>query len=945
MLVKRLFNIRYVFLFSVLLFVMTEKQGHAQYFSTGQEAASIRWRQISTAHIKLVFPDYYEANARKLAAYIDTSSYYASKTLKHRPKRISLLLHTQSTTSNALVIWAPKRMEFYTTPPQDMYAQPWLEQLTLHEYRHVVQVDKLNQGMTKVISWIFGQQGTGAILGLYVPPWFLEGDAVATETGLSHAGRGRQPLFEMKLRAQFLEKGIYPYDKAVLGSYKDFIPNEYELGYFMVAEGRRKYGAELWSHTLDVVAKRPYMITPFQKGIKDISGKRKLPFYQECMDGIKQRWAIQDRLTEPILVRQLSPDSRNYTNYRHPKFIGDKKIMALRTGIDDIPRFVSIDTNGVEEVVYTPGFLKDETISCTSDKICWVETRPDPRWANKSSTVIRTCDIGSGESHTLNLRLRLFAPSLSDDASRILVVYVDSIDQHGFMIIDAKSDSVIKKIPVPRNVFPQTPVWAGGEHFLTVLVRDAGKSLVRINIEKGSIEYLTDWDYNDISQPVYYHPNIYFTAAWSGISNIYALNTDDGSINMISNSRFGAVDPVVSKDGKTLMYADYTADGYRIIAQEMGYYEKVALEHVFDRSIALHEVIAGQEEVVPAWSEMPESKAPSKKYSKIASLFNFHSWAPLDINASTYDINPGVSIMSQNLLSSSFLSAGYQYNMNEEEGKVYGSYSYHGWYPVIDVYADYGLRREVISHALQDEITWNETNIKAGLRLPLNLRRGKYYAGITPSVYLNQIIRKMRPGNILGFTHPNITSAQYSIRMYRQIKRSVRDIYPAWGQSFYLYYDDTPFDPPAYSYLFAGIASLYFPGIMRHHGLNIYGGYQHRHISNYKFSGRLPYPRGITGRQDEQLYSCRGTYAFPIAYPDWSLGPLIYLKRIRGAIFYDYALGINTGEDHEYNSMGVDLITEVHLLRFLAPFEFGLRSIYLPDDRSVAWNFLFGVGF
>ncbi len=122
----------------LMVFILSGDMLYAQYYSTGQEPASIKWRQLKTAHFKLIFPDYYEANARKLAAYLDSTYSYAGRSLDYQPKRISLVLHTQSAKSNALVAWAPKRIEFYTTPPQDMYAQPWLEQLALHEYRHVV---------------------------------------------------------------------------------------------------------------------------------------------------------------------------------------------------------------------------------------------------------------------------------------------------------------------------------------------------------------------------------------------------------------------------------------------------------------------------------------------------------------------------------------------------------------------------------------------------------------------------------------------------------------------------------------------------------------------------------------------------------------------------------------------------------------------------------------
>jgi len=928
-----------------LVFLIPGKIAVSQYFSTGQEPASIRWRQIKTEHVKLIFPDYYELRARKLAAYLDSVYNYVGNSLDYHPKHISLILHTQSSKSNAMVAWAPKRMEFYTTPPQDMYAQPWLEQLSLHEYRHFVQVEKMNQGSTKVISWIFGQQGTAAIVGMYLPFWFIEGDAVVIETGLGYSGRGRDPLFEMRLRAQILEKGLYSYDKAVLGSYRNFIPGTYELGYFLVAEGRRKYGTSLWIHSLNMVAKRPYMVTPFQKGIKDISGMRKLPFYETSLAGLKQRWDVQDSITKVEDVRQISPSTRYYTDYRHPAIINKAELVALKSGLDDISRFVKIDDKGNEEVIFTPGFLLSETVSYAAGNICWAETRSDLRWANRSYTVIRIFDMETGKARTLNNRLRLFAPALNADGTKVVAVHVDSLDQYALVILDALSGEIRKKMPTPADVFPLTPVWAGNDLILTVLVSENGKSLAKFDVSSGRNKIFLDWDFTEISQPSFHAPYVYFTAAWSGISNIYALNLEKASLHMVSSARFGAVDACISNDGKTMAYADYTAKGYRIVQLPLEPKNWIHFEDVENHSIGLYKTIAAQETIVPPWSEIPPSDDPGKKYSKIGNLFNFHSWAPLSINASTYAINPGVSIMSQNLLSSSFLSAGYSYNLNEEAGKIYGIYTYSGWYPIIDLSVDYGLRRDYAYLPDKTEAKWNETNLKAGLRLPLDFKRGKYYAGLQVSAYANQGFRRMKEGITLKFKKPDIFSMGYGFSMYRQIKSNFRDIFPRWGQSMGLYYRHTPFQGDDMSYLAAATLSLYFPGIIRHQGLNIYAGYQHREITYYKFADIVRYPRGMTGMQDQDLLSFMGTYAIPIAYPDWSIGPVLYMKRIRANLFYDYAFAWNSGKQDTYNSLGADLLTEVHLLRFIAPFEIGVRSAYLPDEDAFYWSFLFSVGF
>lgn len=904
----------------------------------------MRWKQLKTDHVKLIFPDYYEEQARWLGAYMDSVIPYVSSSLKHNPRRIPLIMHTRSAYSNGLVAWAPKRLEYYNVPPQDMYAQPWLEQLGLHEYRHVVQIDKLNQGTVKGISWIFGQQGTAAILGLYLPPWFLEGDAIATETALAYSGRGRVPLFETKLRTQLLALGPYSYDKAVLGSYRDYVPNHYELGYALVAEGRRKYGTELWEHTLNTVARRPYMITPFQKGIRDITGKRKRAFYEECMLGLKDRWYDQDMAVRAPVPMQISPWQKEYIDYRHPHFLNDSLYIALRIPLDDIARFVLLDGHGHEEVIFTPGFLKYESLSVEAGKICWLESRPDPRWDHRSYTGIRILDIESRTLTRLNFRQRVYAPALSPDGKRLLAVKVDSLDRYSLLLMNAENGQLIRSMHAPGNAFIQTPAWAGDDLAIAVLVTENGKNIAKFDLSSGRSKTLMEWGYTDILQPCYHAPHIFFTGGYSGISNLYALNMETGMIFRVSNSRFGARDPDVSGDGKALVYAGYTPDGYAIVRSEPGEQDWEALEEVQDHSIGLYRGIAAQEQVAPMGSEVIPSHAKVKKYSKLANLFNFHSWAPLDINASSYTIHPGVSIMSQNLLSSSFLSAGYNFNLSEEAGKIYGQYTYSGWYPMIDLRAEYGLRRDYAYVPDKTEVKWDETNLSAGLRLPLDLRRGAYFRGLSLSAYAHQVLRRMKPGTDLRFTQADIFYTSYGVRYYRQVKSNFRDIFPRWGQSLGLYYRYTPFDDRE-SDIAAAILNMYFPGILRHQGLRLYTGIQHRETGYYKFSDLVAYPRGITGRQDETLLSVRATYALPIAYPDWSLGPVLYMKRIRANLFYDHAFGWNAGSERDYSSYGADLLTEVHLLRFIAPMEMGVRGAYLPDEREIAWQFLISIGF
>ena len=272
----------------VVLFLSSSYLLNAQYFQTGQDPASIRWQQINTENFQLIYPEYFESQAQKLAQVLEKVYNYGGFSLNHQPKKISVILHTQTVKSNGLVAWAPKRSEFYTTPHQGIYPQDWLEQLALHEFRHVVQIDKMNSEIPKLIKLILGEQGTALIFGSYLPWWFIEGDAVVTETALSNYGRGRLPSFLMEHRAQLVEKGVYSYDKAYNRSYKDFVPNHYQLGYFLVGESRARYGSGIWDSVITRVGKKPFSVTPFNSALKRTTGFNKVGLYHSVSTAFKR---------------------------------------------------------------------------------------------------------------------------------------------------------------------------------------------------------------------------------------------------------------------------------------------------------------------------------------------------------------------------------------------------------------------------------------------------------------------------------------------------------------------------------------------------------------------------------------------------------------------------------------------------------------------------------
>ena len=108
-----------------------------------------------------------------------------------------------------------------------------------------------------------------------MPSWYYEGDAVLNETRFPHAGRGRIAGFEMPLRTLLLgERKLYPYSKIILGSYRDFVPDQYQYGYQMVSWTNEHYGQDIWPEAIDYSSRNALPdFAPF------------VLFYNEAQDG------------------------------------------------------------------------------------------------------------------------------------------------------------------------------------------------------------------------------------------------------------------------------------------------------------------------------------------------------------------------------------------------------------------------------------------------------------------------------------------------------------------------------------------------------------------------------------------------------------------------------------------------------------------------------------
>lgn len=937
----------------------------------------IRWMQLNTPNFRVIFPQGFDFQAQRMASTLERIRSAEARTMGTEPRRISIILQNQSSVSNGFVSMFPRRSEFYTMPSQDynfVGSNDWLNLLASHEYRHVVQYRHATRGFNKILYYMFGGPALAGMAHASAPDWFWEGDAVVTETAFTPSGRGKIPNFNLIFRTNLVEGRKFNYHKQYLRSYKHNIPNHYVLGFNMVSYLRRRTNdPDIWEKITKRSWSVPFIPFAFSNAIRNKTGLSVTKLYREMATDLAKEWKAQiDELTITPFEKVNQRRNNAWTDFLYPQPQADGSVIAMKKGIGDIEQFVRL-SGGKEERVFTPGFMNDAGMLTTaSDKIVWNEFGYDPRWPVRNYSLVKAYDWKQGEKTVISdPRARWGSAALSPDGQRIATVRTDENYVHTLLIIDFSSGRILKEFANPDNHFYAMPRWdSTGEKIVAIRLTSYGKTFSIIDTKNGEEKSVLPVTHENIGHPVLHGNVLLFNSPASGIDNIYALDMESGERLQVTSSKYGAYNPSVSADGKSLYYNDQSRNGMDIV--------RVPFDPALWRPFApteegpnLHDHLIEQEGEPDLFENIPPGNYPIRRFSKGAHIINPFSWGFLAENDLSR-IDVGVS--SQDLLSTTSLSTGYTYDLAEQTGFWRAGLSYQGLYPIIDLDFTQGersveedLTTTVINGPLRNTTTntytfnWTEQNLLAGIRLPLNLTRSKYSSGIEggyavgvtkvtgfdngldSSRYFPAVIRN---GDVVEryFLIDYLSGGTFvynraNLSAYRYLKTSRRDIINKWGQAIDLNYYGTPFGGDFNGGLFSAIGYLFFPGLLKHHSLYAYGSYQKTMLpktleaDHYLFRNTIPLPRGINDyvRRHREMITASLNYTFPLWYPDIALGPVLNIQRVRVNLFADGAAGVSTiidDQDNNYASVGGELKFDINVMRFLPQLDLGVRYTY-----------------
>ncbi len=895
------------------LFLLCTTLLKAQQF--GGFPPSTKWKEIKTDTARIIFDPAVDSQAQNIAAIIHQANRINPNPLGNTIRRINIVLHKNTTLANGYVALGPFRSEYYLIPGSNIFefgSTPWEQTLAVHEYRHVHQYSNFNHGLSRIASFLFGQEGQAAFNAIAIPGWFFEGDAVHSETIQTTQGRGRAPQFFNGFRALWREGRSYGWMKLRNGSLKDYVPDHYPLGYFLVNYGYEKYGPDFWRKvTSDALTFRGFF------GFFDGSIKRysNIPWRQFRLEALEfYRHEVSTR-------RDAIKKRETVTNYFFPQQIGEDSLLYVKSSYRHLPAFYLKDKNG-EHRIKLRNITSEDWFSYRNGTIAYTTYNTSARWSLVNYSDIVLLDIANGQETQITNKAKYFTPDISPDGERILAVaFTDSLKSELHLL--SRDGNILKRINAPAHALYVHPRFINNDEYVVAL-REANStmSLKHGSLATEKMENIIAPGAATLGYPFVQGSKLYFVSSQSGNDDIYELDLNSKfpvqQIRQLTSGQTGNYYPNVLND--TITWSQFTSNGYRLQKRSLSSIKDVELtgsdvnKRVVPFQIALQDApnVLGQN-----GREFQETE-----YKKSAGLFNLHSWRP---NYTDPEIT--YSLYSDNVLNTFSNELFYRYNLNESSHGVGFNTFYGGLFPVLNAGIQYTFDRTI--ETTSKTYTLNQMEARIGYTIPLNLTSGKMYKNLNFGT--NYVYSQLKPSeefrNEINGRTANYLS--HFISYVQQLPKAVQHIFPKFAYTLNLQHRHLLNGSDKQT--LAGV-SLYLPSI-RNHSIVLAANIQETDTANLTFSNRFANSRGYNDFYFSRMWRLTGNYHMPLIYPDIGISGVIYFLRLRTNAFYDYSRVYSNDKTRYRNqrSVGGELFFDTKIFNSLEA-SIGVRLSHILDD-------------
>ncbi len=993
-----------------LLSVFTAK---AQFVTLGNDPIEQKWNYIKTDHYKLIYPRETDSLARLYLWNLESNRQSVLNPMKIDPRPISVILHSHTTMSNGMVTWAPKRIELFSSPdPYNSGPDSWIEHLTTHELRHVGQVEHYTVGFYDAFYYLLGDQVTGLGLAILIAQYLLEGDAVIAETELSKSGRGRNADFLKLLRTLYINDDFRSWDRLKIGSYRQYSPGHYDFGYSYLSymrylTGRYNvtgdlfmYPSKYWYNIPILAETEPAAIgyslnDVFKRGQKTLAAMWKA---DDISRGTFTPYSVLKTKEDNLYVEMSSPI---YIDNPASPYCGST--IAVKWGMETTDKLIAIDSNGKEHFIRFFNHIASRLVYDGKDKIYWSETISAEAADLQDFSEIYSFDVVTRKVERVTRRTKYFNPAVSPDGKTLAVAEYPVEGSTFLVTLDLESGNVISRIEAPFKAQIKEPVFAGDTLMASVITVDG------IGVYRWK-----DSAWSQVIKPQHQSiiglrstaDQLYFTSDVDGLQNIYTYDLSTHQLTRITNSRYGADFPYIHPESGRLYYSEYGMPGFRAAVSSpqdrdttvKSFDEpfKFPMAELMSRQTEkayAENSVAGQTSIIKDTLDIfNKEKYPAKKYNKLFNSICIHSWAPLYYNIDkilsfsgehfTHLASLGATVLSQNMLGTTIAGLSYGYIKDVNTGKYF-----HSGHLTLDTRVWGDLKFElnfdvnnrnsfvyipnpegkqhidaelvpVVEDLLYEKLNKPLLQVFTSLSYPIDFNSNGWYRTLTPLVRYT-----FRNDQYLSYDNTDLSyhhGLDYGITYGQTLPTAKSQIYPRWGfggiaLGSSIIEGGNNFGPLMYMHGYA-----YFPGITRQQGLKVTLSYQQQFVDGKLYYYPFSYaslPRGYTRTPDgqmifpkEQYFSATLDYAIPIPLGDFSIGPVLYVKRMQINPFADFASNLwhekGVKKVQNYISYGVDVLVDFHIFRFFVPISLGFRYAHTDPRLNIqehSFELLFNV--
>lgn len=899
----------------VIIFVGCTPFALSQQF--GGNPASIKWRQINTDTVRIIYPKGLDTLAKNVAQNVQDIAARNVLPLSNNVDKISIVLQNKPATSNGYVGLGPFRSEFYTTPSSDNFdlgSQYWTTQLALHEYRHVQQYNSFGNGLSKIAKRLFGQDGYALAVDAAIPNWFFEGDAVLQETSLSKQGRGRIPAFLMAYPALWQDGKNYSWMKLRNGSFKDYTPDHYALGYLMVNYGIDKYGTSFWKKVTSDASAYKCFFYPWQRAIQKYADVSYKNFTKAAFDYYRNIYDIHKKNDDDLLQKNnvFPADNRIVTNRYYPVEVGKDSLLYLKSSYNLRPAFY-LKLKDKEYFLKYRDISIDQQFSYRNGKIVYAAYETNPRWKWESYSVIKILDIKTLQQRTLSQKTKYYSPDISIDGETIALNSVKDDGSSSLIILYSNDGKVKNEIRYDSVTYFANPKFVTDSTIATVLrYKNTKTALAIINVNSKEVHTLLPPSYTLLGQLNVREDTIYFSASQGLKDELFCFDTKTQTLFKLKTEGVGSYFP--SGGEGSINWSSFTANGYILKQRKDPRWQIMSKQDFSNVEEGILSPSVSKNETEIKYIQRADS---STVYPQLHRPINFYTWRP---NYTHPEFS--FTLYGNNVLNTIQTQLYYIYNENNKTHTTGGNITYSGLFPYIMLGSEYVFNNTI--HTSTKTKQWNEWDSYVGLSIPLTWTSNRTikYFNISSTYYYRQDYNYGLYKD--SFPIINLSYLAHRISWGQQIATTVQDIYPKFGynSSFQLRHTIDHYK----SWQELATANLFLPGFLKTHSIVLSGMAQYSGSSMRIFSNRLSYARGYGAIDSAGAYTTSVNYHFPIAYPDWGFANIFYLHRVRGNIFYDYTKTFNkhAGNTLQMNSMGAEIYFDTQWWN-QHPLTFGFR--------------------